>query len=163
MKVRSELIPDTELIREALPKPDFSDAFSTTNGEDGMETLSRKIFGTTPGWVKFLFRIRNFFARLIGLKTDPPENINRQFEVGGFVSFFEIYEISENEVILGADDSHLKFRVSILNTNSKDFNIKVTTLVEYVNRTGKIYMFIVGPFHKILVRRMVRQAYIPNK
>lgn len=93
MKVRSELSPETKLIRKALSKIDFSDTFSTTNGEDSMEVLSLKIFGTTPAWVKFLFRVRNFLVRLIGLKTDPPENINRQFEVGGFISFFEIFDI----------------------------------------------------------------------
>ena len=61
--------------------------------------------------------------------------------------------------MLGANDKHLNFRVSVYNSNETLFNIKVTTLVEYNNRFGKIYMTIIKPFHHIIVKAMVKQAY----
>lgn len=73
--------------------------------------------------------------------------------------FFQIFSIQENEIILGADDKHLNFRVSIYDSDEKQFNIKVTTLVQYNNRFGKIYMAIIKPLHLPIIKSMIKQAY----
>lgn len=160
MKVRSEENPNTELIRQSLEKVDFNDVFSTTNQQDDLNVIAHKIFDTQPKWVAFLFRVRNFLVKIIGLKTTQPEDYHTQYEVGGYIGFFKLFAITPNELIMGLDDSHLNFRVSIYNSQDPTFNIKVTTLVQYVNRTGKIYLFFVKPFHRIIVRKMVKQAYL---
>nr|WP_167897609.1 DUF2867 domain-containing protein [Wenyingzhuangia aestuarii] len=73
--------------------------------------------------------------------------------------FFTIYKVDETEVIVGANDHHLNFRALINNTKSKTYNIKVTTLVQYHNRKGVVYMRLIKPFHKLVVKRMVQQAF----
>ena len=159
MKVKSEHVPSTKLIENALRKIEFSDTFSTTNHFNSIQEIANLIFNNTPRWVEILFAIRNFLVGLVGLKTKPPEDYSEAFKVGGYVGFFRIYNIEENEVLMGLDDSHLNFRASVYNSKDKQFNIKITTLVEYNNFKGKVYFFFVKPFHRIVVKRMVRQAY----
>lgn len=159
MKVKVEPTPKTEGIKNALPKIDFTDTFSTTNHQDSLGEVSKLVFGTFPKWVAFLMNIRNAIVKLFGLKTTVPEDFNSNFKVGGYIGFFKIYSIEKNEIMLGADDKHLNFRVSVYNSEETNFNIKITTLVQYNNRFGKIYMAIVKPFHHIAVKMMVKQAY----
>lgn len=159
MKVKVETTPKTEGIKYALPKINFTDTFSTTNHLDDLGLISNLIFGTMPKWVGFLMKLRNTIVRIFGLKAEKPEDFHSNFKVGGYIGFFQIFSIQQNEIMLGVDDKHLNFRVSIYNSDENQFNIKVTTLVQYNNRFGKIYMAIVKPFHPLIVKRMVKQGY----
>ena len=159
MTVREEKTPITDNIKSALLKIDFNDTFATTNHKDSLQQIAHLIFGQTPKWVESLMNLRNYFAKFLGLITDTPADFNEDFKIGGYIGFFKIYTITPSELILGADDKHLNFRVSILDTKETAFNIKTTTLVQYNNKMGKIYMIFVKPFHRIVVKRMVRQAF----
>lgn len=149
----------TDNQKALLVKIDFADTFSTTNHINSIEEITNLIFNTTPRWIDFLFTIRNKIVGFFGLETKVPDDYNENFVVGGYVKFFKIFAISDNEITLGADDSHLNFRALIKNDQSDSFNIKVITLVEYNNNLGKLYMGIVKPFHRKIVKRMVRNAY----
>ena len=159
MKVKEENIPNTVGISNALDKIDFTDTFSTTNHKDNLWHLSELIFAHQPKWIKLLFKIRNTIVKKMGLKTDMPAPKEMKYEVGEHIGFFKIYAIQSNELILGANDKHLNFRVSIFNSGERMFNIKVTTLVKYHNTFGKVYMTIIKPFHHLIVRTMVANAY----
>lgn len=158
-KVKEEVVFISEKAKQLFPKVDFADTFSTTNKKDSIEEITNQIFNTAPKWVTFLFKIRNSIVHFFGLKTGVPDDYNEDFKVGGYVKFFKIYDIAANEVILGANDSHLNFRAVVHNQKTAVHNIKVTTLVEYNNTKGKIYMAIVKPFHRLVVKHMVGQAY----
>ncbi|MDR1893391.1 MAG: DUF2867 domain-containing protein [Spirochaetales bacterium] len=75
----------------------------------------------------------------------------RNEQVGGF----KVFDRNEDEVILGMDDRHLNFRVSLLkekdNNNSNVNILSITTVVAYNNILGWLYFLIVKPFHKIVV------------
>ena len=129
------------------------------NNTNNLEEITNLIFNTTPKWVNSLFTLRNRIASLFGLKTEMPNNYNKNFKVGGYIKFFKIYSISDSEIILGADDLHLNFRALIINNKSVSYNIKVITLVEYNNLKGKIYMGVIKPFHRQIVIRMVKNAH----
>ena len=165
-KSKSKVIEEsTKLMADQktlLRKIDFADTFSTTNRTNTIEEITNLIFNTTPKWVDSLFVLRNKIAGWFGLKTDLPQDFNENFKVGGYINFFKIYSISDTAVILGADDSHLNFRALINNDQSESYNIKVVTLVEYNNLKGKIYMKIIKPFHRQIVKRMVKNAYLEN-
>ena len=159
MKVKVESTPKTAGIKNALPTIDFTDTFSTTNHQNDLAEISNLVFGKAPKWIEFLLKLRNSIVKVFGLKTERPDDFQTNFKVGGYIGFFKIYSIEENEIILGADDKHLNFRVSIYNSNESEFNIKVTTPVEYNNSFGRWYMTIVKPFHHVVVKVMVKQAY----
>jgi len=151
----------SERIREVLAKVDFWDTYATTNQLDDLEEVTLKIFGKTPFWVKWLMVLRNAIVRIFGVRSEKGDIEDIKFEVGGSIGFFEIMELTENEVILGADDKHLNFRVSVLKEQKgQDYNVLVTTVVEYVNTFGKVYMNLINPFHKLIVKRMVKQAFL---
>lgn len=158
-KVKEEEPYISDKAKQLFSKIDFVDTFTTTNHQNSIQEITNQIFNTAPKWVEFLFKIRNNIVKLFGLKTGIPDDYNEDFKVGGYVKFFKIYDIATNEVILGANDNHLNFRAIVSNTENTSHNIKVTTLVEYNNKKGKIYMTIVKPFHRMVVKHMVGQAH----
>lgn len=159
LKVKEESIFISENAANLLPRIDFADTFSTTNRIHSIQEITNQIFNTTPKWIAFLFKIRNSIVQFFGLKTTLPEDHHEEFKVGSYIKFFKIYDITPSEVILGANDSHLNFRAIVSDTKVASHNIKVTTLVEYNNKKGKIYMNLIKPFHRMVVKRMVSQAF----
>ncbi|WP_291869194.1 DUF2867 domain-containing protein [Maribacter sp.] len=158
-KVNEEQTELTDNLKKLLNKIDFADTFSTTNHKNTIQEITNLIFNTTPGWINLLFSLRNKIVGLFGLKTEIPDDYNEKYRVGGYVKFFKIFSISDYEVILGADDSHLNFRAIVHNDKSDSNNIKVITLVEYNNLKGKIYMGLIKPFHRLIVKRMAQNAF----
>lgn len=161
MKVKQEQLIETKATKPLLPSTDFGDTFSTTNHRDTITEITQNIFGSAPPWVIALMKFRNSLVRFIGVNTVIPDESKQQFKVGGYIGFFKIYSITDNEILLGEDDTHLNFRVSIFNSKEKEYNIKVSTLVTYNKIIGRVYMFFVKPFHKIVVKNMIKQAYHP--
>ncbi len=144
--------------QKLLKQINFGDIFSTTNHVDSIKLIAKSIFDHTPKWVDLLFTLRNKMVGLIGLKNEIPKDYTNDFKVGGYVGLFKIYNLEDSECILGLDDSHLNFRVIINKGIDNYYNINVITLVEYNNLKGKIYMSIIKPFHRIVVKRMVANA-----
>lgn len=158
-KVKEENTTSEHIERGLLGKIDSFDTFSTTNQENNLKEITHLIFNNTPKWIKWLFNLRNRIAKSTGLNTEVPADCNERFSVGGYIGFFKIFSINEQEIVLGANDSHLNFRVIVANSNEALYNIKVITLVQYNNSTGKIYMSLIKPFHRVVVKRMIRNAY----
>jgi len=156
--VQEIAIPDTKGIRSALEKIDFKNAFAITNHHNNLEEITKMIFDQNPKWLQALFKIRGFIGVYLGLKKHAPSDYQDDFKVGGHVKFFKIYSIDPQEIILGANDNHLNFRVSVYNSGATKNNIQLSTLVKYHNRTGKIYMQLIAPFHRMVIRYMLRRA-----
>ena len=120
--------------------------------------ISELFFNSGPKWADFLMSIRDKIVGLFGLKTaskisDEERNHGAlKFEEGEQLNIFKLYSKSESELIMGDDDKHLNFRVSLL---------LITTVVTYRNWLGKIYFIPVKPFHGFIVketlRRMIRK------
>jgi len=161
-KVKEEKIKLRDNLIELLTTIDFTDTFSTTNHIDDIKDITNLIFNTSPKWLQLLFKLRNNLVKIIGLKAGIPKDYNETFKVGGYVKFFKIYSISNNQVVLGANDSHLNFRAIVENDTSKNYNIKVITLVQFNNIKGKFYMNIIKPFHRLVVKKMVKNAFKSN-
>ncbi|MBK6265115.1 DUF2867 domain-containing protein [Marivirga sp. S37H4] len=158
-KVKEEATPNEYLERRLLDQIDFFDTFSTTNQENNLKEIAHLIFNNPPNWIKWLFNLRNKIVKLFGLKTEMPADYNERFSVGGYIGSFRIFSIADHEIVLGADDSHLNFKAIVVNTNAPLYNIQVITLVQYNNLMGKIYMSVIKPFHRVVVKRMVKNAY----
>ncbi len=142
-----------------LKRVDFVDTFSTTNHFHTLEEITNLIFNKSPKWLDVLFKIRNTLVKLIGIETKLPDDYREGFEVGAYVKFFKIYQIYENEIILGLNDTHLNFRALIFRDTAEYYNIKVTTIVEYNNTKGKIYMTLIKPFHRWVIKAMIKKAW----
>ncbi len=163
MKMALENIPIKSLINTTSKKIDYSDTYATTNHSDNLEKITNKVFVNFPNWITTLMNLRNTIVKKIGLKTQRPSDYSTEFKIGGYIGFFKIYDIMRNEIILGVDDKHLDFRISVFNSKESIYNIKITTIVQYNKRFGKAYMAIVKPFHKLIMKQIVQRAYSIEK
>ena len=111
--------------------------------------------GPLSGAMAAAMRVRDAIAGRFGLKTndayrtgDPRHPVSCQ--PGERIGFFTVYERTENEAIVGEDDRHLDFRVSVLLDES---TITLTTMVFYRSWLGRWYFAVVRPFHMAMVPR----------
>ena len=163
-KVTTTQLPTESKCPNFITNIDFQDAYSValSNSNISIENIYLNIFAHSPKWVDGLLQLRNNIVGLFGLDTykNSPEISTNNLKIGSKTGIFRIYAISDNEIIAGEDDKHLDFRVSILKQNEK---VIISTLVHYNNNFGKAYMSLIMPFHKIVVKAMLKNAMKNNR
>ncbi|WP_084297724.1 DUF2867 domain-containing protein [Sporolactobacillus laevolacticus] len=66
-------------------------------------------------------------------------------------------EHTSHEILLGEDDRHLDFRVSILMDEVHELKyVTISTVVFFHNRLGRLYFFVIERFHKAIVSAMLK-------
>ena len=161
MKITKSNLPETSLLKN-IPH-DYVDSYSVTlNAKDlTIEQVGRSFFTSSPAWVDALLILRDKIVGMIGLKTagdaSNREKLLARFkcEVGEQLALFKVFAKNEHEVILGEDDKHLDFRVSLFLDRQKNA-LTVSTVVKTHNWLGRLYFLPVKPFHKMIVPTMVR-------
>jgi hypothetical protein len=64
-----------------------------------------------------------------------------------------------DRLVAGLDDKHLDFRVVIdVASTADEQRVTATTLVLTHNLLGRAYLTIILPFHRLIVRNMLRQV-----
>lgn len=116
--------------------------------------------GWFPLWARLLLRLRNALVKPFGVQSSRDIVATRKNLIG----FFPILSASDRQVVLGFDDSHLDFRlvVDVIDQGPAAALVAVTTLVHRKNLFGRIYIAVVTPFHRLIVRRplaMSRSAW----
>ena len=131
------------LIGKYLPV-DYSDRITgRAVRETDVDTLFHLMFEDFPGPVRFLLKLRDTLVKPLGLK------VNTSFRD-------HIIERNENEIIVGMDDRHLGFWVSIFVSDTCD--VEVRTFVRFHNCLGRIYFAGIWCFHKLIVAGVFRRA-----
>ncbi|SDY11420.1 Protein of unknown function [Collimonas sp. OK242] len=147
--------------RSLLPGHDFVDAYQVRADIAGLDArqAADAIIKNPPRWIKQLMATRNRLVRLFQLKTvemgvDDP--LASQRTVGGF----PVVAHSAQEVVLGFDDKHLDFRISVTVAPGKGSGTQVTvaTVVKTNNLLGRVYLAAVMPFHRAIVRHLLENA-----
>jgi hypothetical protein len=161
IKIIKTVIPKESDYQKFIKEVDYSDTFKMVvkNQNISIENIYIDMFSSMPKWINKLMNIRNKLVSIVGLKVDSlePKKVT-ELKIGEKVGMFTIYAISKNEVIAGEDDKHLDFRVSVLRV---DEDVMVSTFVKYNNLFGKVYMSLILPFHKVIVKAMMKN-YIKN-
>lgn len=137
---------------------DLADAYAIGLPADAthdIERLTRFLLADPPLWLRMLLGVRDAAVAGFGLKTS--RQLRREAGTGGAarIDLFRLYEIAADEAILGEDDRHLDFRVSVQRRPS---DIVATTVVRCHNRLGRLYLALIAPFHRIVVRSMLQRA-----
>lgn len=158
-------IPRNSLIASVFPRVDYADAFRVrllADAPSDIEALTRLALGAAPGWVHALMALRDQVVRIVGLKTTPqsqgdPARIPLQ--PGAALGIFRVFARSADEIVLGEDDRHLDFRVSVLRQSdgTTDWAI-VSTVVRFNNWLGRVYFLPVRPLHQLIVPAVLRSA-----
>jgi uncharacterized protein DUF2867 len=156
-------LPRGSLVARAFERVDYSDAFEIAipkHAPQDVDAFTRKFITARPGWINGLMGARDAAMGLFGFKTAMPkdEDLPPRFEPGAKLGLFEVFDRADDEVLLGADDRHLNFRLSILLRRAEETFACITTIVHFNNGFGRVYFAPVKPFHKVIVRAMLRRA-----
>lgn len=165
MKIIKTKIPQSSLLYPNRNQYDYIDSYvgmvSDEKNKISIVDVAINFLKPGPNWIDNMFKLRNKIVSLFGLKTpnemdNAKRPINIKFEIGERVGLFKVFDRTDNEIILGEDDIHLNFRVSLLlseqKNNKSKKNVTVTTIVIYNNWFGRLYFFPVKPFHKLIVQ-----------
>ena len=160
--VISETLPRESQLFHIYETPDLEDAYAIRlpkNTITDPELLARFLFSHQSLWVELLMRMRDTLVAHFGIKTSK----QLQNSGGERIGIFKIYETGMNEIVLGENDMHLDFRLSILlqtrmfSTGNASYLI-LSTIVHCHNRLGHAYITLITPFHKMVVRSALRRA-----
>ena len=138
----------------AGPAPDVADSFTVAlppGASTDVEVWRRRLFASPPVIVRRLLRLRDLLVRPLGLRgasgADPLEG-------------FPVLGRGEHEVLMGLDDRHLDFRVSLrlLQSGGAAEALQLTTTVTFHGAPGRVYFALIRPFHRRIVPAMLRSA-----
>jgi hypothetical protein len=122
--------------------------------------FARCVLERQAPWVDRLMWLRDRLVAGFGIKT--AESLRSKVEPGApRIGLFRIYETHPEEVVLGEDDSHLDFRVSVfLPPAAADGTREVVTVtvVHCHNLVGRSYIRLIDPFHRLVVRSGLERA-----
>ncbi len=144
-RVTAVPVPTTPLLRQALPRVDWADAYAIrrpAGSPTDPQVWADAVFRAPPAWVGALLLARESLVRLVGIDRAGP---------GAFAPV----ACTDDEVLLGIDQSHLAFRASVL---CEPDRVVVSTVVDLHNRRGRLYSLVVRRVHPAVVRAMLRRA-----
>lgn len=160
--VREVPMPPESKLSRLFARVDFSDAYAVALPPGAItdpEQLGRFILGNQAPWVAMLMSLRDAMVAGFGLKTARQLKQSDGAPDDRRVHIFKIYEITEREILLGEDDAHLDFRLSVMCRDVGGARqVVVSTVVCCHNLLGRSYMKVIKPFHRIIVRDSLQRA-----
>ena len=157
-------IPPESALTPWLAGSDFHDAYEAPLWDATLSPteIYLRAARATPKWVADLMTLRNRIVVWFGIRDvggfDPRSlKAAGEYRPGDRIGIFNVFSISENELVLGIDDNHLDVRVSIV---KQAHSYVVSTIVHVHNWMGRLYMAPVGRIHPVIVRAMMRRAAV---
>jgi len=154
MKV-DEISPDIDC-GALLPGAQFADEYriAVDNGGFDARRAAERMVGRQPPWAHALLVLRNILVAPFGLKRSGA----REPAPGGMIGIFPVVSETPERLIAGFNDRHLDFRVvvDVANAGARQI-VTATTLVLTHNWLGRTYLAIILPFHRLILRAMMRQ------
>ena len=144
-RARATAVTPSPLMAAALPDVDWSDAFTVdcaATAPTDPQAWADAVFRAPPAWVGLLLATRQALVGLIGIDRAGP-------------STFDTLRRGPDEVLLGVDERHLDFRVSLRRLPDR---VVLTTVVRVNNRRGRLYSAIIRRVHPVVVRAMLTRA-----
>ena len=142
----------------------LADAFAIrlpSNATRNPEVLARFILAHQPSWIGRLTRLRDVIVARFGLKTASHLATLASDPKAGRIDIFRVYSVNDTEIVLGEDDRHLDFRVSVLCVSAAPdagLLLTVSIVVHCHNLLGRTYLLVIAPFHRLVVRASLRRA-----
>ena len=117
--VRQVALPSQSAAATAFDSVSLADAFSIrlpAGASKDPDVLARFIFSVQPSWIAALTNVRDAIVAGLGLKTAKHLATLSSDPAARRIGIFRVFSTSDTEVVLGENDKHLDFRVSILCT-----------------------------------------------
>ena len=152
-------------VSHLYPSVHLADAFAIRlpeNATNDVDLLARFIFSQQPSWIGKLMSARDAIVACFGLKTSKHLATLAIDAKAQRVGYFKIYGTSQTEIVVGEDDTHLDFRVSVQCVKravpDSSRQLTVSTVVHCHNLLGRTYLAIIAPFHRMIIKASLRRA-----
>ncbi|MBR1250437.1 DUF2867 domain-containing protein [Bradyrhizobium sp. AUGA SZCCT0169] len=139
-----------------LPGAQFADAFRIEIGDRALNArqAAERMMARQPRWAEALLTLRNILVAPFGLKTSGASSTPREM-----VGIFPIVSEQPDRLVAGFNDKHLDFRIVVdVATSGAAREVTATTLVLTHNWLGRTYLAVIMPFHRLIVRSLLRQV-----
>jgi hypothetical protein len=157
-------LPAQSVIAGLYSRAALADAFAITL-PDGIapdiDQVARAVLGNPSRWFRALLACRDAMVAPFGVKTSAQLRAGMKVTGAPHIDFFPIVSRATEEVVIGADDTRLDFRTSVLvrrNASGARHEVIVTTVAHSHNRFGRIYLLAIAPFHRLVVRSNLQRA-----
>lgn len=163
MNISVARLPEDSILLQQTYLNHYQDSFQGDINADHYVTIeetAKAFFAWQPSWVKLLMNIRDSIVKVFGLKISRNSHFRTtaSYNPGENFGPFKILDKSKKEMILGQDDKHLDFRLSLYIQQCTPQKLLCTTVVKYNNMWGRIYFFFVKPFHRLIVPAMLKST-----
>jgi hypothetical protein len=156
MKVR-EIKPSVDA-DALLAGAQFADAFGIDINGPALNArqVAERMVGRWPRWIDLLVTLRNILAAPFGLKTS-----GAGAAPADMIGIFPVVSQTPDRLVAGFNDSHLDFRLVVdVAPLGGGQQVTATTLVKTHNWFGRTYLAIILPFHRLVVRALLRQVAV---
>jgi len=154
--MRVEEVPPSVDPAALLAGAQFMDAYRLEMENTALDArqAAERMMARAPRWVDALLALRNIIVAPFGLKTSGGERAPREI-----IGIFPVVSETPERLVAGFNDRHLDFRVVIdVATIGRRQSVTATTLVLTHNWLGRTYLKVIMPFHRLVVRAMLRQV-----
>lgn len=145
----------------SMAEIDWSDAYRATVGNPfpDARAAANALVRAFPNWMKPLFGLRGLLVAPFGLKGAS------EFQSGDLdkIGFFPVTSETEDEIVAGADDKHLDFRIIVtLNNAGGGQSVTCATIIQYNKPFGRFYLKMVLPFHRAIIKSAMKHMHLPE-
>ena len=158
-------MPTQSAVATVYESTNLADAFAIQlplGTSSDPEVLWRFLISQQPPWIGWLTNVRDAIVACFGLKTAKHLATLSSEAKPDRLGIFKVYGKSENEIVLGEDDKHLDFRVSVFLTPDLSPTLGdqliVSTVVHCHNLLGRAYILVIAPFHRQVVKTSLHRA-----
>ena len=158
--IMSVPVPSRSGITHLYKSMDLADAFAIrlpAGTSTNPDLLARFILSHQPSWIGWLMKVRDTIVACFGLKT-----AKHLASLANRIGVFKVYSTKKTEIVMGEDDKHLDFRISILCSGEAEpegsRQLVFSTVVQCHNRLGRAYIFVIAPFHRLVVKASLLRA-----
>lgn len=157
-------LPQGSRLRTSLPRIDYLDSFAVRMSKptDDIVALYAAALGHLPRAFKHLLVIRSALVRPFGLSgvsrddLAQPIDTKRAYAIGDRIGRWTLFQKHPGELIAGADDRHLDFRVSLFRDGGD--RVVLSTAIMTHNALGRLYLTAILPFHRFGVATLLTRA-----
>ena len=149
-------------LQDLLETADHVDV-KTIEGNISLREFVAGMLSYSPSWLTFLYRVRWFFVRLLGMKQEGvPDGLHLRaedisFTPGDAATFFAVKMAEEEKYwFSGITESHLTAHLGVVVEPGQPRRFHVVTIVHYHRWTGPVYFNVIRPFHHIVVGQMMK-------
>ncbi len=161
-------LPGVSTLRAHLNRFDYLDSFEidARRPRQSMVEIYAALLGHLPAAFKHLLVLRSLLVKPFGIAgvgyrdLAGPVDTSRSYVAGEKIGRWTLYDQLPGEIIAGADDKHLDFRVSVLRERRQDGGERVvlSTGVMTHKAFGRAYLATILRFHRFGVTQLLENA-----